>query len=246
MGWIFAATCVVLARAIWTRRWTFRAVSERTKLTERTITSSLLLQFIALVLMSPLSSATVGRSVHAAIGQWNIPTWVGHCLFIDAAGLIVIYLKSRLDYTDDQIRIWFTRHFALPITAIAPIMLALITQSPNADKYWADLLDCPTDYWLDAYWTLGCSFVIYLMAHAIWVLHTLREEPRNKRTAAVYICACAAVITGSVLRITTTWTDDGTCSHWFWYAYSTVAITFAEASAHSWRQKVRRMTRPLS
>lgn len=236
-----AATCVILVRAVWARRWTLRPASERVKLTERPITVSVMLQAIALTLMSPASSATAGRLLHKITGHWHIDTWIGHCLYICAAGLVTLNVKSRLYLDHDVIRARFRRHFELPLTVVVPLMLALLVVSPNADTHWADLYDSPTDHWLDAYWTLSCGMIAYLLVRAAQSLLGMRLDVRSRRTATAYLLACVGGITVCALQIVCAWGDQR-YSHYFWAADCAVAILFANASAHSWRQKVRWFT----
>lgn len=247
MAWIIAAaiatTCIFLARTVWIRRWTLFAVSDQAKLTERTITVGLLLQGVALFLKSPLSAHTVGWALHAATGQWNLDTWAGDCCYIGAAGLIGANAGSRLNRTNDQLRAGFRQHFELPMTIIAPLLLAFLTMSPNASSDHPDMYDCQTDYWLDLYWTLLCSFIAYTLYQTTTALHILRAEARNKRTAAIYITACWCAITDCALRIITTWTDDD-YDQWFWIGNCFVAVAFAYAAGQSWQKKVQWMRPP--
>ncbi|MGV0042072.1 hypothetical protein [Mycobacterium colombiense] len=235
---LVGVTCVILANAIWARRWTLRPTTERLKLVERTMTVSLILQGPALFLASPASTMTVGWLLHAITGQWQLDTWAGHCLAISACALFALSIKARLFLNADEIRARFKRHFELPMTVAAPVMLALITRSPNADAEWADLFDSPTDHWLDAYWTILCMFVAYLLSRACGALLDLRLDLRNRRTATIYLCACAAGVAICCLRIISAWTDDE-YSHYLWLAECAVSAAFAHGSARSWRQKVR-------
>lgn len=237
MGWIIAATCAFLAFTIWERRWTMFAPSDTAKLTERTMTTALILQFAGLFLKSPLSSATVGHLFHAATGQWNIEDWAGDCCYIGAAGMIGTHVGSRLDVTHDEFRAGFKRHFEYPMTILVPVLLALLIKSPNASSDSPDMGDNPTDYWLDTYWTLLCGFIAYTLYQTTRALRILRRDPRNKTTATIYLAACTTGIVACALRIITTWTDDN-YSQWLWVGECAVAIACALAAGRSWRQKV--------
>ncbi len=59
-----------------------------------------------------------------------------------------------------------------------------------------DFFDCPTDGWLDAYWTILCVFFIFVLASITWALIVLlrRGDRRNRRIATVYVAACIASI----------------------------------------------------
>lgn len=240
MGWIIAAAQLFLGRAVWVRRWTLSALSDQAKLTERTITVSLLLQLAGLFLMSPLSAATVGHVLHAVCGHWNLDAWAGHGCYMGAVGMFGVSVGSRLDISSNQLRWAYKRYVERPTTIVAPITLALLVESPSADKPWPDLFDCPTDYWMDAYWTLLCAFFIFVLVNITRVLVILRRDPRNRSTATVYIAASVAAIVACAAHAVTTWTDDN-YGHWFWIAGSGVAVVFGYAASRSWRLKLRRM-----
>jgi hypothetical protein len=230
--------CLTLTWAIWVRRWTLFPLTEHAKLTERTVTLNLILQLAALFLLSPLSTDTVDTVLHALTGQWNLDGWAGHCCYIGAAGLVGLNVGSRLAITDEQLRAAFIQYFGRPMTIIVPILLALLCQSPNAANYWPDLFDSPTDYWLDAYWTLLCGFVAYVLTQCSRVLLILRRNPQNRRTATLYLFVCVAGVADCLLLTACTWLGIN-CTSWYWLANSTLAIAFAYSTSRAWRQKVR-------
>lgn len=204
---------------------------------DRIFTVSLLLQLLALFLTSSVASATVGRGLHAMFGYWNIEDWMGHCLYLGACALLVVNVHSRLNFTLDEIRARFRQRFELPMTVIAPVLLALLMQSPHTDRYWSALTDSPTGCWLNFYWTLLCAFGIYLLGRSVEGLLILRRDPRNRRTAMVYLFACSAGIIVCVVRVVSAWAGED-FSHWYWFVQCAASLAFAEASRSSWRRKV--------
>lgn len=239
MGWIVAATCMFLSRAVWVRRWTLRLASDRLKLAERTLTTCLLCQLSALFLMSPLSGATVGTFLHTLTGQWNLDAWAGHCCFMGAAGMLMVNVASRLNISDNQLRGGFHHFFVAPMTVIVPVLLALLTMSSGAKQKRPDMFLCCTDHWLDAYWTLLCAFLMFLLATSVRVLLALRQDPRNERTATAYIVALSSGGAACLLRIITTW-DNSTFNYdiWLWAGCCFASSIFAYASARSWRKRI--------
>lgn len=244
MGWLVSVTCVLLGISVWIRRWTLFPLSEHTKLTERTLTVSLILQAAALYLMSPLSAKTVGRAFHAVTGQWNLDSWCGHCCFIGAAALVVVNVKTRLDISHDSIRDQVKQRIELPMTIVVPILLLLLVHSPNASQDTPDMFRCKTDYWLDCYWTVLCGFLIFILTDGINALTAFWHDPRNRRIATLYIAGLAGGVGACALRIATTWIDIDLYTQWFWTCDCFASILFAYAGAHSWRQKVHRMAKP--
>lgn len=240
LGCFLIGAKLYVGRAVWARRWTLRASSEHTKLTERTITVALILMMAAMFLMSPAGAATVGNLLHTAFGQWNVNIWIGHCLFMSAAAMVVVNVKTRLCLSHDSIRTNFKRQFELPMTIVAPVSLALLCTSPNADRYWPDGFECPTDRWLDAYWTIGCSFLIWLaIVGAMPAVLSLRLDRRNRCTGNCYLVAIFATVAVCLLRIATSWADQDDWAQFFWVADAAVPVVLGYASARSWRQKVR-------
>ncbi len=243
MGWLVALTCILLARSAWERRWTLLALSDHGKLTERTLTTCLLLQAVGLFLMSSLSGHTAGRLLHAVTGQWHIDAWGGHCCFLAAAGMMTVNVASRLDITHNQVRASFRQYFTLPMTIVAPVLLALLVMSPGADLQTPDMFVCETDWWADAYWSLLCGFVIFILAHTLAALTTLRRDRRNRRTANLYIAAIIGGILSCLARVITAWTDIPMLEldRWFWIAACSWCSAFAYIAGRTWRKKVRQL-----
>lgn len=235
---IILIACVALTWAIWVRRSTLRPQTEHAKLYERCMTAALICQLFGLTLMSPYSSPTIDRILHAVFNQWNLGDYIGHCLYIGAAGLIGVNIGSRLNITEDELRAYFLKYFARPMTLIVPVLLALFFQSPAAGRYWPDFYDCPLDGWLMAYWAILCGFIAFILATIVWPLIVLRRDPRNRRTATLYIVGTTAGIIACLTRVFTVGIDYD-FANWFWILVSIVAVAFAYASGRSWRQHVR-------
>jgi len=239
MGWIVVATCVCLMRSIWVRRWTLTSVSDHLKLTERTLTVCLLCQLAALILMSPISDEAIGRPLHALTGHWNIDSWAGHCCFIGAAATITLNVGSRLDISHQELLKDFKRRIEMPMTIIIPALLAILFMSPNANQDTVDLFAAKNDFWLNVYWTLVSGFLIYILAHAMGVLAIIRRDPRNRRTATLYLIALSAGAGVCTLRIIASWSNSDFNYHpWFWIGDCTSSMIFAWAAAQSWRKRV--------
>jgi hypothetical protein len=165
---------------------------------------------LGLFLMTPQSSRTVDPVLHSVFRHWNIDVFIAHWLYVCAAAMIGVNVASRLNITPDQLRHHFRLAFGLPMTILVPITLALIVQSPDADRHWPDLFYSQVDYWLDAYWTLIAVFVIAILAGTIWALTLIRVDTRHRHATNIYIAACVAGIIVCMVRIATAWFDiDG-------------------------------------
>lgn len=244
MGWLVAATCTILLRATWIRRWSLFNVSDRVKIRERTLTLALLLQAGALFLMTPASDNSIGWALHQVTGIRHLDTWAGDCLYMGACGLIGVNVSSRLPISDRRVLDGFRTRFALPMVAIANIMLALLAASPNARFNCPDMFRCTTDIWLDLYWTVFCSFLIWVMSNTLFAAVLLRRKPHNRRAATLYIAALSFAITCAALRIVTTWTDDSP-DKWFWITDCVAGAVLAHVASWAWQQRIRRMSRQL-
>jgi NADH:ubiquinone oxidoreductase subunit 6 (subunit J) len=234
---VAVVACAVLAWAVWRRRWTLRTTSDYAKLTERTITMNLILQGASLYLMSPICA--VDPYLHTIFGHWNLDVFAGHMTNLGACAMLIVHVKSRFDYSIDEIRARFRQRFELPMAVLVPMLLALFVASPNATRHdWPDLLDAPVDGWLGTYWTVLCAYMIYLLVNPIPALFALRVDPRNHRTATVYLVVCFMGAVGLAGLIVSAWLD---ChfGRWFWLADSFGAMGLAVSSAYSWQLKVR-------
>src|ERR1700682_4133955 len=78
-----AITLACIAWSLWIRRvtWTCRW--------EVAATLNIALQGAAVLLMSPLASATIGPALHALTGQWNLEDYIGHDRYFVAAPALV-------------------------------------------------------------------------------------------------------------------------------------------------------------
>lgn len=241
-AFIVAGTCTALIRAIWIRRRSFVSRCERAKLAQRCFTTSLVLQLAALVLKSPPTQRTIAPLLHATFGQWNLDEWAADSLVLGAVGLIAVHVSCRLNLDDERMFAAIKQHFQWPMTVFVPILLALLTQSPNAAGHeWPDMFDCPTDHWLDAYWTIMAVFLGYMLTWTTVLLMVVRRDDQSCATATFYISACVLGVVGCILRIVTTWTDENYTA-WFWIVECAVAFLFAHGAVQSWRQKVRSET----
>src|ERR1700694_2019948 len=85
-----AITLACIAWSLWIRRvtWTCRW--------EVAATLNIALQGAAVLLMSPLASATIGHALHALTGKWNLEDFIGHDCYIVAASAFVYTALGRL------------------------------------------------------------------------------------------------------------------------------------------------------
>ncbi len=238
LAWLLAITfgCMVwslwIRRATWSCRWEVAA------------TFSIALQALAMLLMSPLASQTVGHLLYDLTGKWNLEDYLGHDAYIVAASAVVYNTLGRLQ-DDDALKASFRLYVERPATLCIPVLLATFSLSHGGAVYHADFFQVPTDGWLAAYWIVLCATLAHLMIYASRALLILRRDPRSRRIAEIYLFATLSGLLACAVRVV------ATCVPQFqgyqtamlvWLLACACGIVFALASAQSWRIKTRWLT----
>ena len=237
---LIAITLASIVWSLWIRRLTWRCRWEVAA------TLNIALQGLAVVLMSPFASATLGVWLHSLTGEWNVEDWIGHDCYIVAASSIVYHAIGRLE-DGSEFRRKFRRDVEIPATICIPLALAAFTWGVGSREYRADFFRVPADNWLAVYWIIVCGMIGYLLAYSTQALLILRDDPRSRQVANIYLFAAAAGIIAAVCRITVsflpaTWQDTLPASLSVWITASTCGAGFALTSAWSWHQKTRWFT----
>jgi hypothetical protein len=236
---LIAITLACVAWSLWIRRvtWTCRW--------EVAATLNIALQGAAVFLMSPFASETIGSSLHALTGKWNLEDYLGHDCYVVAASAVVYNAIGRLA-DDNEMQLMFKRHVELPATLCIPLLLATFSMGNGAAVYRSDFFEVPTDLWLTLYWLLLCGTLIYLLGYGARALLVLRNDRRSRFIATWYIAACACGILACAVRIVTAFVtpiqalEGGTL---VWFFACTCGAGFALASAHSWRTRTKWFSR---
>ena len=237
---LIAMTIGCIAWSLWIRRvtWTCRW--------EVAATLNIALQGAAVLLMSPWASETIGQTLFALTGKWNLEDYLGHDCYIVAASAIVYNALGRLQ-NDDAMQASFKQYVERPATLCIPLLLATFSVGNGAAIYRPDFFDVPTDFWLSAYWLLLCGTLIYLLTYGARALLVLRKDPRSRRIANIYLVASAAGIAACVVRIVTAFVTplqayegSGTL---VWVFACMCGAGFALTSAQSWRQRTNWFTK---
>ena len=228
---LIAITITCIAWSLWIRRvtWSCRW--------EVAATLNIALQGVAVLLMSPLASETLGHWLHSVTGMWNLEDYVGHDAYIVAASAVVYNALGRLQ-DDHAMQITFKQYVERPATLCIPLLLTAFSLGNGAKIYRADFFDVPTDFWLSVYWLLLCGTLVYLLGYGSRALLVLRKDPRSRRIANVYLVASVSGVAACGVRITTACVpqlqsvEGGTL---IWVFACGCGAGFALASAHSWR-----------
>jgi len=232
---LIAITLVCIAWSLWIRRvtWSCRW--------EVAATLNIALQGIAVLLMSPWASETIGHWLHALTGMWNLEDYIGHDAYIVAASAVIYNALGRL--TDDHaMQKSFKLYVERPATICIPLLLATFSLGNGAIIYKPDFFEVPTDFWLNTYWLLLCGTLIYLLIYGARALLVLRQDPRSRMIANVYLVASASGILACTVRIVTAYVtplqtvEGGTL---VWIFACGCGAGFAITSAQSWRMKTK-------
>ncbi|HJT94626.1 MAG TPA: hypothetical protein VJ777_22265 [Mycobacterium sp.] len=232
---LIAITLCCIAWSLWIRRVTWASRWEVAA------TLNIALQGLAVVLMSPLASETVGVWLHALTGKWNLEDYIGHDCYIVAASAVVYNALGRLQ-DDHSLQRSFKQYIERPATLCIPLLLVTFSLGNGAAIYKPDFFDVPTDFWLNTYWLLLCGTLIYLLVYGSRALLVLRNDPRSRRIANIYLVASAAGIAACIVRIVTAYitplqaVEGGTL---VWVFSCICGAGFALTSAESWRMKTK-------
>lgn len=238
LAMLLAITIVLMGWSLWIRRMTWSCRWE--------IAASLniALQALAVLLMSPLASQTLGPLLHRLTGMWNVEDYLGHDAYVVAASAIVYNTLGRLQ-DDDVLQQTFRQYVERPATLCIPILLATFSMSAGAAIYHPDFFELHTDIWLTAYWVVLCGMLLYLLGFGARALLILRRDPRSRWTADVYLIATASGMLACTVRIVTACvpTLQSTTSALLVWAFAcSCGVVFAMAAAQSWRSKTRWLT----
>ncbi len=113
---LIAITLLCIMWSLWIRRvtWSCRW--------EVAATLNIALQGIAVLLMSPLASETLGQWLYSLTGKWNLEDYLGHDAYIVAASAVVYNTLGRLEQ-DHAMHRRFKQFVERPATLCIPLLL---------------------------------------------------------------------------------------------------------------------------
>lgn len=223
-----------IRRVTWSCRWEVAA------------TLNIALQGAAVALMSPMAADTIGVGLYRLTGEWNLQNYMGHDCYIVAASAIVYNAVGRVA-DDGALQRSFKQFVERPATLCIPLLLATFTLSRGSRVQTRDFFALPTDFWLSVYWVMLCGTLAYLLVFGSRALLVLRQDPRSRNVANMYLVFSASGVGACLVRIVTalipTFQNTATIAM-VWFFACACGAGFALTSAESWRQRVRWFSRP--
>lgn len=184
---------------IWTRRHTWRMRWHQS------LTLAVALQGVGFFLCVPIQGEWLGPIIFNLTGVAHLRDYVGHLCFMAAAGSLIYTVATRL-LPARQVDS-FMRRLEVPGATAAVAMLACMMSSPTLRHRpcCTDFFQMSRDGWLVAYWIIYMGICGYLLLYLVNLLFVLREDPRNRVVATLFITAVrigfvaiAAVLTNAV------------------------------------------------
>jgi len=228
-------TLASIGWSLWIRRITWHCRWEVAA------TLNIALQGCAVALMSPLASDTLGVALYNITGVWNLQHYIGHDCYVVAASAIIYNALGRLG-DDNAFQASFKQYVERPATLCIPLLLATFWVSAGSKMYVRDFFALRTDFWLTVYWLLLCGTLAYLLSFGSCALLVLRQDPRSRRIANLYLFSSASGIMATLVRSISALVPplQGPVSAYLvWLFACMCGVGFALTSAQAWRQKVR-------
>lgn len=232
-------TLLTITWSLWVRRLTWTCSEELAA------TLNIALQGGAVVLMTPMASATVGTLLYRWTGMHNLEDLIAHDLYIIAASAIIIDALYRLDV---DLHEKFRKFVELPATLVIPILVTVFTAGDAVKAYRPDFFRLPvTGGWMGAYWLILCGMLAYLLTYSMRALVPLWRERESRVIATVYMAGTGFGVMACIARIGTAQLplqDQDTlwASLLVWTPASLCGAIFAAAAGQSWMQRARSLT----
>lgn len=238
----FSCTSVWIRRSTWQSQW------------ENLTTLQVLLQGVALLLLSNPAAQTLGTWLHSLTGIWHLNSLIGQCIYIVTAATILAAVLRRIA-TDDQAAEAAALYINPVVTLAIPIACcAFLLSNSMRGSFYANVFRMPCDFWLNMYWTILGGTITYLLGYAIRAFHVARRDPRHRRACDMRIVAMCFAIAGCAVVVLTGWfpaldaLDPRGLT--IWWCCCACAVIFSLSTACSWRTAMepvrafRKATRP--
>jgi len=123
--------------------------------------------------------------------MWNLEDYIGHDAYIVAASAVV-YNAARQARGRPRHAATFKAYVERPQRCASRYCLRRSQWATAPESYKPDFFEVPTDFWLALYWTMLCGMLIYLLSYGARALLILRQDPRSRKIANIYLVASAS------------------------------------------------------
>ena len=229
----------VVIYGLWTRRITFRCRFERA------VTSVLVLQAFAVLLLLPGSARYYGHILYRLSGHKHVGSLMGCCLCIIAMGILRYSVACRVAVGDELRR--QAARVSVSITLSIPTVIgAFWASSAPMRRFRPNIFEITPDFWLGVFWLVAEATLIWLLGSIIHLLWVARADPRAKqypwiqKVNNLYITGCVFGIMAATTRIVTVLIPplqpiEGSSLMWIFGCASGSLI--ASAATKSWKHK---------
>ncbi|WNM74130.1 membrane protein [Mycobacterium Phage Nergal] len=224
---VIAASLIIRLRT-WRVRW------------ETSATVGLALLGAGWLLMTPLSTVTIGHGAYRMTGIMHIDDFLGNVTWLGAALCFLYYTLERLAAEHEIGPIITT--WATPLVVIVPMMLgSLVMSGEMQDHEGIELTDIHADLQVCIYRAMWHGGMLYLCLLSIYVLRiVLRDtDKRSHVVATLFLWANAIAVLKIAVRIVAFWPQYSGLAPVFQGLAAASASLVAGALAYSWLVKVR-------
>jgi hypothetical protein len=240
LGLLLFGTSGIIIWSLWTRRRTWADPYQVCG------TSTVAWGAADILLLSPLSKATVGTFLHELTGRWAVDEYLGHMCGLVGCAAVLHHALIRIELTDQAFLFKFTRNVRHPLRLALPILFALFWTSTTTRQYHLSLFDVRGDYWMRAYWIVLSCVYIYLLGYAARAFLTLRHNVPSRTAALIYLWSSISGIVACITRIKVELFGQSFNGHPItWVSMCGLYGGFALASGYAWRKRARWLELPM-
>lgn len=231
LGLLIVITLASVSWSLWVRRFTWHCGWEAAA------TICILFQGVAVLLMSPLASATLGVLLHRLTGVWNVEDYLsGDCYIVSTSAIAYRAVAGLSEGAD--LRRSFRQYVERPATLCIPLLLGAFLLSRATDTYYPAFFNAPTDGWLKLYWLILVGTLVHLQIYGMLAFWVLRGDPRSRAIADIYLISGAAGVVACIIKgVTALVPRWQALNAAVWVLACAGAVGVAGASIYSWRQK---------
>lgn len=225
---LIALTLTVSAYSCWVRRdtwWTRWEIGA---------SLAIVLEAVALVLMSPAASTRLSPVLYHITTRWNVQQVLGHLCFI--AAIAAVGYHALLRVVDGGRAAFLLRlRIVRPALAGAAAMLAAFVAADEG--YHADLFTgVAGNAWMRLYWACAVATLVYLCVYTGRIVLAAGADPRAKETVTIYLVSATFAVVACLIQGAAIWLQYDVSSG-VWVCACLAVASFAFGSARSWRAK---------